>query len=148
MFDICRLLRCVTLLFLLVVTTQHWASATMYKAQIDVVVDSTETVVFRFSSDTGMEVPINMFSVVGQTNGKYDHQNPVWLLALSPGSYKRISEIRYGQAVDGFPRNDAQQLVEGQRYLASIEGAGISESVEFELVHFSGKIAIRVLKAK
>jgi hypothetical protein len=148
MLNFYRLLQRLVVALLLVVIVPHWANATMYKARIDVMVDSTETVVFKFASDIGTEVPISMFSVVSEKNGEYNYQKPEWFLAISPGTYKRISEIRYGQAVDGFPENEAKHLVEGKRYLASIEGAGISESIEFELMRCSGKLAVRVLKAR
>jgi len=130
---------------LLLAMPLHCANATTYKARIDVMMDSSGTVVFRFASNLGLEAAINTFTVVRQVNGKYDYQKPSWFLAMPPGAYKRISEIRYGDAVDGFQIKEAQQLVEGQRYQAFFSGTGISLPIDFELVNCSGKTAIRVL---
>ena len=145
MFKFCRVLTYIIWTICLVTATQHWACATMYKARIEVMVDATETVVFKFASDFSSEVPVNSFSVVGQTNGEYDYQKPAWYLSIPPGSYKRISRIRYGEDVDGFSRSKVQPLIEGRPYLAELNGAGISESIEFELVRCSGKTVIRIL---
>jgi len=133
---------------LLLAMPLHDADATTYLARIDVMADSNGAVVFRFRSNLGLEAAVNIFAVVGQVNGKYDYQKPAWLLARPPGSYQRLSEIRYGDVVDGFQIKEARQLVEGQRYRALMSGAGISESIDFELVSCSGKKAIRILKTQ
>lgn len=119
--------------------------ATMYKGRIDVLVNDADEIVFRLASDSALQVPINVFSVVGVAQEKFDYRNPRWMISMPAGSYKRISELKYGEGVEGFSKNDAKELIAGERYLASMSGAGFSESIEFELVRCAGKLAVRVL---
>jgi hypothetical protein len=111
-------------------------------------VDDGGVVAFKLGSGLmGPEVTLNTFSVVRQVSGRYDYSNPNWRVSIRPGSYSAIFEIKYGGPVAGFPESEARPLVEGERYQASMHGAGMAGSVEFELVRRSGKLAVLVFKA-
>jgi hypothetical protein len=121
------------------------ASATTYKFSASASVDSQGNVVFKVASAGDRVAPINDFAIVGVTDGEWDYQHPLWNMSAAPGAYVDLSEITYGSAVAGFRSTDAKPLVAGQRYLAGIAGAGISDAYEFEIEKRDGKTFVKML---
>lgn len=121
------------------------AHAAIYKAQIYPVINQKGILEFHFASDIGLKAPIGNFSIYGVSNGEWHYSEPIWEISKKIGSFSDVSEIQYGVALDGFSSIPAGRIEVGSHYLVEISGAGIAESIEFELIHCSGKVLVNVL---
>lgn len=115
------------------------------RAYLSVDVDGESIVFFKWEMASGEEPSANSFDVVRVRNGVPDYGDLYWFIRLPPGTYQSLERLRYGEVPVGFKGNVARQMVAGERYYASADGAGFTTWIEFELFENRGKLQARIV---